>query len=63
MILVLCVGAFIVCGFEHSIADAFYFSLSSDIPSTIVPLLLITLGNTIGGLLFPAIYLLIGKEE
>lgn len=63
VILVLCVGAFIVCGFEHSIADAFYFSLSNDIASTIVPLLLITLGNTIGGLLFPAIYLLIGKEE
>ena len=62
VILILCVGAFIVCGFEHSIADAFYFSLSNDIFSTIPALLLITLGNTIGGLLFPFINIIIGKE-
>lgn len=57
-VLVLCIGGFIVCGFEHSIADAFYFGLSDDILITIVPLLLITLGNTLGGLILPFINLL-----
>ena len=59
VILILCVGTFIVCGFEHSIADAFYFSLSDNLLETIIPLLFITLGNTIGGLLFPVIKLII----
>lgn len=59
IILILCVGTFIVCGFEHSIADAFYFSLSDNLLETIIPLLFITLGNTIGGLLFPVIKLII----
>lgn len=59
VILILCVGTFIVCGFEHSIADAFYFSLSENFLETIPALLLITLGNTIGGLLFPVIKLII----
>lgn len=63
VVLVLCVGAFIICGFEHSIADAFYFGLGDNLLSTIPALLLITLGNTIGGLLFPAIKLLIEKLE
>ena len=63
VILILCVGTFIVCGFEHSIADAFYFSLSENFLETIPALLLITLGNTIGGLIFPAIYLLIKKLD
>lgn len=59
IILILCVGTFIVCGFEHSIADAFYFSLSDNLLEAIIPLLFITLGNTIGGLLFPVIKLII----
>ena len=61
IVLFLCVGGFIVCGYEHSIADAFYFFLSKDILSTIPALLLITLGNTIGGLIFPAMYIAIKK--
>ena len=63
IVLFLCVGGFIVCGYEHSIADAFYFFLSKDILSTIPALLLITLGNTIGGLIFPAIYFAIKKLD
>ena len=63
LVLILAIAGFIICGFEHSIADAFYFGLGDNLLSTIPALLLITLGNTIGGLLFPAIKLLIEKLE
>jgi len=62
-ILILCIGIFIICGFEHSIADAFYFSLSNNIFETIPALLLVTLGNTVGGWIFPALHNLISKTE
>lgn len=50
------VVAFIFCGFEHSIADMFYFSVSGVWSlKTLCYLLVITLGNAIGGLLVPAV--------
>ena len=49
------VMVFILAGFEHSIADMFYFWLSGTIHRAIVPLLLITLGNAIGGNLIPLV--------
>ena len=48
----LCVSVFILSGFEHSIADMFYFMLALPITSWILPLLVITFGNIIGGNLF-----------
>ncbi len=49
-----CVPAFILCGFEHSIADMFYFAASNMLYSGkgIVYILLVTLGNLIGAVLF-----------
>ncbi|MCH5303782.1 MAG: formate/nitrite transporter family protein [Ruminococcus sp.] len=50
-----CVPAFILCGFEHSIADTFYivnarvFSVEA-----LVFLLIVIVGNGVGGLLVPA---------
>ncbi len=44
-----CVAAFILAGFNHCIADSFYFA--SCLPESIPYLLLITAGNTVGGLL------------
>ncbi len=48
------VMVFILCGYEHCVADMFYFSLagvwSAD---TALRLLVITLGNTVGGVLLP----------
>lgn len=44
-----CVAAFILAGFNHCIADSFYFA--SCLPRSIPYLLLITAGNTLGGLL------------
>ncbi|MBQ8351977.1 MAG: formate/nitrite transporter family protein [Clostridia bacterium] len=52
-IVFLCVSVFILSGFEHSIADIFYFfaARSFDLPS-ILFLLVVVLGNTAGGILF-----------
>ncbi len=47
VITVLCVMAFILCGFRHSIADAGYAVLGHHL----LPWLFVLLGNTAGGLL------------
>ncbi len=47
------VMVFILAGFEHSIADMFYFILSGKILNCFGALALITLGNAIGGNLIP----------
>lgn len=51
--LVMGVMVFILAGFEHSIADMFYFTLGGKLPQAFGAILLITLGNTIGGTLIP----------
>ena len=51
-----CVPAFILCGFEHSVADMFYFAASSSYSlyslKGIVYILLVSLGNLIGAVAF-----------
>lgn len=51
-----CVPAFILCGFEHSVADMFYFAASSAFSlytvQGIVYILLVSAGNLIGAVLF-----------
>lgn len=51
-----CVPAFILCGFEHSIADMFYFSASSAYSlytvQGILYILLVTVGNLLGAVVF-----------
>lgn len=51
-----CVPAFILCGFEHSVADMFYFAASSSYSlysvQGIVYILLVSLGNLIGAVAF-----------
>ena len=47
------VMVFILAGFEHSIADMFYFWMGGAFPKAIPALLCITLGNAIGGNLIP----------
>lgn len=49
------VAVFILAGFEHSIADMFYFALSDSFPRAFLPLLWITLGNSLGGCLIPVV--------
>lgn len=54
IILFMGVATFILCGFEHCIADMFYFSLAGMWSGkAIVVVLVITLGNSLGGILIP----------
>ena len=52
----LCVMVFILSGFEHCIANMYYFS-AADVWSgkTLMLILLMTLGNSIGGNFFAAL--------
>ncbi len=52
IVVVFCVAVFILAGFEHSVADMFYFMLSLPISKWILPLVVITLGNIVGGNIF-----------
>lgn len=45
---------FILCGFEHCVANMFYFAVANVWSGkTVLYLLVMTLGNTAGGLVFP----------
>ncbi len=63
LIAVLCVVVFILSGYEHCIADMFYFALAGKLGPCIVPLLVITLGNALGGNLIPMGQILTKKLE
>lgn len=58
------VTVFILCGFEHSVADMYYFSVASAWSlKTLLYVLVITLGNAAGGLFIPALKLLAEKNK
>ena len=45
---------FILCGFEHCVANMFYFSVANAWSGkTVLYLLVMTLGNSCGGLILP----------
>ena len=49
------VTAFILAGFEHSVADMFYFAMAGRLfdGRVLLCLLVVTLGNVVGGVVFP----------
>ena len=52
--IVMSIMLFILCGFEHCIADMFYIQMARMWNSqTIIALIVITLGNVLGGILIP----------
>ena len=52
--IIFCIPVFILCGFEHSIADMFYFGVSGIFSYKILLFeLAAVLGNTVGGLILP----------
>lgn len=54
IILIFCVAVFILCGFEHSIADmAYYFIATSFNLDALIRIIVISVGNGIGGILIP----------
>ena len=62
---VFAIPVFILSGYEHSIADMFYFSLAGTVfrPQSLLFLLLVVLGNSIGGLFIPFLQLLKGGRH
>lgn len=57
----MCVMVFILCGFNHCIADMFYLFLTGKITAAGVYLPVIILGNTLGGMLLPLLKMLTDK--
>ena len=58
------VPAFILSGYEHSIADMFYFSATMQFSLEILPFLgIVLLGNSVGGMLIPALMRLAGNKN
>ena len=60
---VICVAVFIIAGFEHCIADMFYFVAAGKIIECLPALVVITLGNSLGGVLIPLIKTAADKLE
>lgn len=46
--LIFCIVMFIICGFEHSIADTFYFMVSGNFH--VIPFFVILAGNSVGSI-------------
>lgn len=61
--IVTCVPAFILCGFEHSIADAVYLGMAGLPQGSLRFLAIVLLGNAAGGLLFPLLQRLAGDKD
>ncbi|MDR1691043.1 MAG: formate/nitrite transporter family protein [Candidatus Methanoplasma sp.] len=62
--LFICIPAFIIAGFEHSIADMFFFSSAGMFNmDSLIFILTVILGNGIGCLAIPAYKKYIEKEE
>lgn len=58
LILIFCVSVFILCGFEHCIANMFYISLAGMWSvKSLSYLFFMTMGNSLGGMLIPALKL------
>ena len=60
-----CVPVFILCGFEHSVADMFYFACSKMLYTGegIVYILLVSAGNLIGAVVFHNLRLFIKEKQ
>lgn len=58
-----CVPVFILAGFEHSIANMFYFAAAGSFTlDTVIYILVVVLGNTIGGMLMPLLAMIRPKQ-
>lgn len=57
----LCVMVFILCGFNHCIADMFYIFLTGTLGKAAAYLPIVILGNSVGGMLMPLLKMLTDK--
>ena len=58
---IFCVMVFILCGFNHCIADMFYLFLTGEIVHAGIYLPVVIIGNSIGGMLIPLLKMLTDK--
>ena len=58
---ILCIMVFILCGFNHCIADMFYIFLSGTFTQSAAYLGIVIIGNSVGGMLFPLLKKLTDK--
>ena len=64
LVLILSIAGFIICGFEHSIANMFYYFLDGSFCGAVwLSLIYCVIGNSIGGLFIPSLKMLIKKFE
>ena len=57
-----CIPVFILCGFEHCVANMFYFSMGNIWSLKVIGYLLImTVGNSLGGMLIPFVKKVVKK--
>lgn len=64
LVLILSIAGFIICGFEHSIANMFYYFLDGSFSGAVwLSLIYCVIGNSIGGLFIPSLKMLIKKFE
>lgn len=61
--IIFCIPVFILSGFEHSVADIFYFAASGIVSfDAFVFILTVIIGNSIGGLMMPFVHKISGEE-
>jgi nitrite transporter NirC len=63
-----CIYLFVVCGFEHSIANMTLFAMGAmvsidKVPPMAVNILAVTLGNVLGGWLLSLAYWITGRKS
>ena len=64
LVLILSIAGFIICGFEHSVANMFYYFLDGSFSGAVwLSLIYCVIGNSIGGLFIPSLKMLIKKFE
>lgn len=65
--ILLCVPAFIICGFEHCIANVLYFTIgirdASQLPRVLLMTLVVSVANGVGAILFRKLSLAFKKEK
>lgn len=65
--ILVCIPAFIICGFEHCVANVVYFTLGISSASQLLPMLLMTLtvtvANAAGAIFFRKLSLAFAKNE
>lgn len=61
VVLILCIAGFIICGFEHCVANMFYYALAKAYSGeAVLSIILCVIGNSLGGVFIPLINKLIG---